>query len=136
MTDPGPMERETAPPSAVPEGAVVEGTTPVDERSMAALRRSAFRASLGLGIYTLVALGLLVWSLRRGRLSDAVLLLVAMVVALPPIVSYRSQLRRRLQVLTAGGGTVGTPPPDGIAARGTAPGDPGGAPPTTAPEAR
>ena len=56
--------------------------------------------------YTVVALGWIGWSLRRGRLSDAVLLLVAMAVTLPPILSYRKQLRKRLRAI-AGGAAAG-----------------------------
>jgi len=134
MTDPEPLEREAAPPPAAPEGEAAEPAGPLDARSVAALRRSAFHASLGLALYTVVALGLLAWSLRRGRLSDALLLLVAMLVALPPIVSYRAQLRRRLQAITAGGGTGEGTTTEGIAGEEVDSGDRGGDPPSPAAE--
>lgn len=86
-----------------PAGSAVALT---DAGSVGALQRSVRHATLGLAAYTVVALGLIGWSLRRGRLSDAVLLLVAMAVTLPPILSYRKQLRKRLQAI-AGGAVAG-----------------------------
>ena len=114
MTDPEPKEPDAATPPADAEGPPAAAAGPADDRSAAGLRRSAFRASLVLGLYTVVALGLLVWSLQRGRFSDAVLLLVAMLVALPPIVSYRTQVLRRLRVITSGGDTGDRTPTESV----------------------
>lgn len=135
MTDPEPKEPDAATPPADAEGPTAAAAGPADDRSAAGLRRSAFRASLGLGLYTVVALGLLVWSLRRGRLSDAVLLLVAMLVALPPIVSYRIQVLRRLRVITSGGDTGERTPREGVSGEKIDFCAQGGAPPSPSPEA-
>jgi hypothetical protein len=93
------------PPAAKLEGSAGSAGVPTDAGSVGALQRSFRNATLGLAAYTVVALGWIGWSLRRGRLSDAVLLLVAMAVTLPPILSYRKQLRKRLRVI-AGGATA------------------------------
>lgn len=103
MTDPEPMPGEAAGEPAAPlEGPAGGAVIPADVGSVGALQRSDRHATLGLAAYTLVALGLIGWSLRRGRLSDALLLLVAMAVTLPPILSYRKQVRGRLRVLAGG----------------------------------
>ena len=119
MTDLEPMPGEAAGEPAAPlerpaGGAVI----PADFGSVGALQRSARHATFGLAGYTVVALGLIGWSLRRGRLFDALLLLVAMAVTLPPILSYRKQVRERLRALAGGaapgdvateGGSTGAP---------------------------
>jgi hypothetical protein len=89
-------------PAATLEESAGSTVVPADAGSVGALQRSVRHATLGLAAYTVVALGLIGWSLRRGRLSDAVLLLVAMAVTLPPILSYRKQLRKRLRAIAAG----------------------------------
>ena len=88
--------------AAALEESAGSAVVPTDAGSVGALQRSVWHATLGLAAYTVVALGLIGWSLRRGRLSDAVLLLVAMAVTLPPILSYRKQLRKRLRAIAAG----------------------------------
>lgn len=101
MADAEPMQRDEVAHSDRPaDGSEVFP----DAQSVESLRRSSSQATLGLGIYTVVAIGLLGWSLLRGRLSDALLLLVAMAVTLPPIVSYRKQVRKRLRTLVGGDG--------------------------------
>ena len=101
------MQGEAADPPAAPLDAPAGSTVvPTDAASVGALQRSVRHATLGLAAYPVVALGLIGWSLQRGRLSDAVLLLVAMAVTLPPILSYRKQLRQRLQAI-AGGAAAG-----------------------------
>jgi len=103
------MQGEAAdPPTAPLEESAGNAGVPADAGSVGALQRSVRHATLGLVAYTVVALGLIGWSLRRGRLSDAVLLLVAMAVTLPPILSYRKQLSKRLQAI-AGGAAAGVP---------------------------
>lgn len=123
MTDSEPMPGEAAGEPAAPlEGPAGRAAISSDVGSVGALQRSAWHATLGLAAYTVVALGLIGWSLRRGRLSDALLLLVAMAVALPPILSYRRQVRKRLRALAGDtapgdvateGGPTGTPPAAG-----------------------
>ena len=135
MTDPEPKEPESPPLPAALDGPPAAAVGSADDRSTAGLRRSAFRASLGLGIYTLVALGLLAWSLRRGRLSDAALLLVAMLVALPPIVSYRTQVLRRLRVITSGGDTGDRTPTESVTGEEIDSSAQGGAPSSPSAEA-
>jgi len=135
MTDPEPKEPESPPPSAALEGPPAAAAGSADDQSTAGLRRSAFRASLGLGIYTLVALGLLAWSLWRGRFSDAALLLMAMLVALPPIVSYRTQVLRRLRTITSGGDRGERPPTGGVTGERIDSGAQGRAPPSPSAEA-
>ena len=95
-----------------PAGSAVALT---DAGSVGALQGSVRHATLGLAAYTVVALGLIGWSLRRGRLSDAVLLLVAMAVTLPPILSYRKQLRKRLRVIAGGGAGASSEPGGDVA---------------------
>ena len=92
--------------AAAIEESAGSAVVPTAAGSVGALQRSVRHATLGLAAYTVVALGLIGWSLRRGRLSDAVLLLVAMAVTLPPILSYRKQLRERLRAI-AGGAAAG-----------------------------
>lgn len=109
MTDPEPMAGEAATQPAPPLDGPADATAAsADFGSAGTLQRSALHATLGLAAYTVVALGLIGWSLRRGRLSDAALLLVAMAVTLPPILSYRKQVRKRLRTL-AGGAAAGEP---------------------------
>lgn len=93
-------------PAAALEEPAGRAAVPTAAGSVGALQRSVRHTTFGLAAYTIVALGLIGWSLRRGRLSDAVLLLVAMAVTLPPILSYRKQLRKRLRSI-AGGATAG-----------------------------
>jgi hypothetical protein len=101
--DSEPMQGEASDsPAATLEESAGSAGLPTDAGSVGALQRSLRHATLGLAAYTVVALGLIGWSLRRGRLSDAVLLLVAMAVTLPPILSYRKQLRKRLRAIAAG----------------------------------
>lgn len=109
MTDPEPMAGEAAIQPAPPLDGPADGTAAsADVGTVGTLQGSAQRATLGLAAYSVIALGLIGWSLRRGRLSDALLLLVAMAVTLPPILSYRKQLRKRLRTL-AGGAVAGEP---------------------------
>jgi len=101
------MQGGAADPPAGPLGEPAgSDVVPADAGRVAALHRSVRHTTLGLAAYTVVALGLIGWSLQRGRLSDAVLLLVAMAVTLPPILSYRKQLRQRLRAI-AGGAVAG-----------------------------
>ncbi len=101
------IQGEAADPPAAPlDEPAGRAGVPTAAGSVGALQGSVRHATLGLVAYTVVALGLIGWSLRRGRLSDVVLLLVAMAVTLPPILSYRKQLRNRLQAL-AGGAVAG-----------------------------
>ena len=101
------IQGEAADPPAAPlEEPAGRAGVPTAAGSAGALQGSVRHATLGLVAYTVVALGLIGWSLRRGRLSDVVLLLVAMAVTLPPILSYRKQLRKRLRVI-AGGAPAG-----------------------------
>lgn len=93
----------------------ISAVVPNDTGSVGTLQGSVRHATLGLVAYTVVALGLIGWSLRRGRLSDVVLLLVAMAVTLPPILSYRKQLRRRLRAIDGGEGTGERAPTEGVA---------------------
>lgn len=103
MTDPEPTPAEPEPETAPQRQRPANGLSAiVDVGSVGALQRSARHATLGLAAYTAFALGLIAWSLRRGRLSDALLLVVALAVTLPPIVSYRKQVRQRLQTLVGG----------------------------------
>lgn len=103
------MQGEAAdPPEAPLEEPAGSAVVPTDAGSVGALQRSVRHATLGLVAYTVVALGLIGWSLRRGRLSDAVLLLVAMAVTLPPILSYRKQLRKRLRAIAGGAAADGS----------------------------
>jgi len=118
--DSEPMQGEAAdPPAATLEESAGRAVVPTDAGSVEVLQRSFRHATLGLAAYTVVALGLIGWSLRRGRLSDAVLLLVAMAVTLPPILSYRKQLRKRLQAIAggaaAGGSTTSSEPGGDVA---------------------
>ena len=109
MNDSEPMQGEaTDPPASTLEESAISAVVPTDAGSVGALQRSVRHATLGLAAYTVVALGLIGWSLRRGRLSDAVLLLVAMAVTLPPILSYRKQLRKRLRAIAAGAAAGGS----------------------------
>ncbi len=103
------MKREAADsPAAALKESAGRAVVPTDAGSVGALQGSVRNATLGLAAYTLVALGWIGWSLRRGRLSDAVLLLVAMAVTLPPILSYRRQLRKRLRVIAGGAAASGS----------------------------
>ena len=109
------MQGENADPPAAPlDESAGSAAVPTDAGSVGALQRSVRHATLGLAAYTVVALGLIGWSLRRGRLSDAVLLLVAMAVTLSPILSYRKQLRQRLRAIDGGEGTVERTPTEGV----------------------
>ena len=135
MTDPEPKDPDAATPPADAEGPPAAAAGPADDRSAAGLRRSAFRASLVLGAYTVVALGLIGWSLQRGRLSDAVLLLVAMVVTLSPILSYRKQLRQRLRAIDGGENAVERTPTEVVAGEGIDSGAQGGSSPSPSAEA-
>lgn len=110
MSDAGPIEQGMPSPPLAGDAAVPVQAAPAVTGDPAALRRSALHTALGLGIYPIVALGLIGWSLRRGRLSDAILLLVALVVTLPAIVSYRAQVLRRLRAINVGAGEA---PPSG-----------------------
>ena len=125
------MQGEHADPPAAPlDGPAGSAAVPTDAGSVGALQRSLRQATLGLAAYTVFALGLIGWSLRRGRLSDVVLLLVAMAVTLSPILSYRKQLRKRLRAIAGGEGTVERAPTEGVAGEGIDSGAQGGSPPS------
>ena len=111
------MQGEAAdPPAAALDEPAGTPAVPTDAGSVGALQRSVRHATLGLAAYTIVAFLWIGWSLRRGRLSDAVLLLVAMAVTLLPILSYRKQIQKRLRAIAgaaAAGGSVTPSEPGG-----------------------
>ena len=134
--DSEPMQGKAADPPAAPlEESAGSAAVPTDAGSVGALQRSVRHATLGLAAYTVVALGLIGWSLQRGRLSDAVLLLVAMVVTLSPILSYRTQLRQRLRAIDGGENAVERTPTEVVAGEGIDSGAQGGSSPSPSAEA-
>ena len=134
--DSEPMQGKAADPPAAPlEESAGSAAVPTDAGSVGALQRSVRHATLGLAAYTVVALGLIGWSLQRGRLSDAVLLLVAMVVTLSPILSYRKQLRQRLRAIDGGENAVERTPTEVVAVEGIDSGAQGGSSPSPSAEA-
>ena len=134
--DSEPMQGKAAdPPAATLEESAGSAGVPTDAGSVGSLQRSFRNATLGLAAYTVVALGLIGWSLQRGRLSDAVLLLVAMVVTLSPILSYRKQLRQRLRAIDGGENAVERTPTEVVAGEGIDSGAQGGSSPSPSAEA-
>lgn len=111
-------QRDEAPDR--PEGAVASPSAA--EEDVAALRSTLRWIGFGIVIYFFAAIGLVFEGLRRGRLFDAILLVVTWLVTMPMILGYRKQVRGRLRTLL---GVPATDPPRGAAAPEAAASGPG-----------
>lgn len=93
-------QRDAAPDG--PEGAVESSNASAAD--VAALRSTLRWIGFGIVIYFFAAIGLVFEGLRRGRLFDAILLVVTWLVTMPMILGYRAQIRTRLHSLRGGPG--------------------------------
>ena len=86
---------ETNPPAAGADEA--QHASPVDGAEAKALRALVRWVAVEVFLYVIVALGLVFLALRRGRLSDAILVMLTLLITTPMILSYRQQALERLR---------------------------------------
>lgn len=83
----------------------------VGESEAAALRAIARWIGLGTVGYVVIAAALAVLSLRRGRLFDAILVVLTLLLTTPVILGYRKQAIRRARDAGRDPGAEDPPPP-------------------------
>ena len=86
---------ETQPSAATAEDAAVP--PPANAAEARALRNLVRWVAVEVFLYVVVALGLIFLALRRGRLSDAILVLLTLLITTPMILGYRQQALERLR---------------------------------------
>lgn len=86
---------ETNPPAADAVESPLEA--PAEGAEAKVLRALVRWVAVEVFLYVLVALGLIFLALRRGRLSDAILVMLTVLITTPMILGYRQQALQRLR---------------------------------------
>lgn len=116
-------ERTDASPETNPDTAVAADdppAPPAEGTEATELRALARWVAVEVFLYVIVALGLIFLALRRGRLSDALLVMLTVLITTPMILGYRQQAIERLRGGRRSKAATKAPPSDAAAAENPA----------------
>ncbi len=119
-------ERTDASPETNPDTAVAADdppAPPAEGTEATELRALARWVAVEVFLYVIVALGLIFLALRRGRLSDALLVMLTVLITTPMILGYRQQAIERLRGGRRSKAATEEPAPSDAAAAETPAGD-------------